>query len=390
MRGGWRFNSADGPSMSRADYSKHSSFPGTGSGWRNSLLDILDKVERLPSAIFAAILFGLAWIPARGQWPYAVIPYVFFLSDWALLAALPATGRSFGPAKPPTLMLACLRIPWAFLPFQFLIPAHLIGTLLVVYGFWIEPQQLRVSCQMLRSKKLKSNMPIRILHLSDLHIERITSRERRLIQEVRSISADLIVLTGDYLNLSYIYAQETWEDAREVLRTLSAPFGIYAVTGSPVVDKADIVENLFEDLPIKLVRNETITVDIRGDIINLVGIDCTHKPFVDAPRLQSVLDGQSNRFTLLLYHTPDIAPDAARMAIDLQLSGHTHGGQVCLPFYGALYTSSLYGKRFESGRYQVGDMILYVSRGIGLEGRGSPRVRFLCPPEIVLWELTTA
>ena len=91
---------------------------------------------------------------------------------------------------------------------------------------------------------------------------------------------------------------------------------------------------------------------------------------------------------ILLYHTPDLAPEASRLGIDLQLSGHTHGGQVRLPFYGALVTGSLYGKRFEAGRYQLERMVLYVSRGLGLEGAGAPRVRFLCPPEMILWEIS--
>jgi predicted MPP superfamily phosphohydrolase len=60
---------------------------------------------------------------------------------------------------------------------------------------------------------------------------------------------------------------------------------------------------------------------------------------------------------------------------------------VRLPVFGALFTGSLYGKRFESGRRQVGTMTLYVTRGLGLEGKGAPRVRFLCPPEIILWEI---
>jgi uncharacterized protein len=72
----------------------------------------------------------------------------------------------------------------------------------------------------------------------------------------------------------------------------------------------------------------------------------------------------------------------------LQLSGHTHGGQVRLPFYGALFTASLYGKVFEAGRYKLKDLTLYITRGLGLEGAGAPRVRFLCPPEITLWEIS--
>jgi predicted MPP superfamily phosphohydrolase len=93
-------------------------------------------------------------------------------------------------------------------------------------------------------------------------------------------------------------------------------------------------------------------------------------------------------FRIFLYHTPDLAPEAAQAGMDLQLSGHTHGGQLRIPFYGALYAASLYGKAFESGRREIGNLTLYVSRGIGLEGGGAPRMRFNCPPEIVLWEIS--
>jgi predicted MPP superfamily phosphohydrolase len=109
---------------------------------------------------------------------------------------------------------------------------------------------------------------------------------------------------------------------------------------------------------------------------------------VDAPKLAQTLNGSGkDAFRILLYHTPDLAPEAAQLGIDLQLSGHTHGGQVRIPLYGAVYAASLYGKKFESGRRQVGDLTLYVSRGIGLEGGGAPRLRFNCAPEVTLWEI---
>jgi predicted MPP superfamily phosphohydrolase len=90
---------------------------------------------------------------------------------------------------------------------------------------------------------------------------------------------------------------------------------------------------------------------------------------------------------LLLHHSPDLAPNASRYGFDLMLSGHTHGGQVCLPFYGAIFAGSLYGKTFESGRYKVNGMELYVTRGLGMEGAVAPRVRFLCQPEIIVWDI---
>ena len=113
---------------------------------------------------------------------------------------------------------------------------------------------------------------------------------------------------------------------------------------------------------------------------------------MDGPRLCRVLrsaraETEDRRFAILLYHTPDLAPEAAEAGVDLLLCGHTHGGQVRLPLYGAVVTSSLYGKAFEIGRRQIGGLTLYVTRGLGMEGSGAPRVRFLCPPEVVLWEI---
>ena len=87
-----------------------------------------------------------------------------------------------------------------------------------------------------------------------------------------------------------------------------------------------------------------------------------------------------------MYHTPDLVETAAELGVDFYLAGHTHGGQIRLPWLGALMTAPKYGKQYEAGLYRIASTQLYVSRGIGMEGLGMPRVRFLCPPEIVeLW-----
>jgi len=89
----------------------------------------------------------------------------------------------------------------------------------------------------------------------------------------------------------------------------------------------------------------------------------------------------------LLYHTPDVIEEASASGVDLYFAGHTHGGQIRLPFYGAIVTFSKYGKKYEVGKYIVGATTLYVSRGLGMEGWQLPRIRFLSPPELVLVEL---
>jgi hypothetical protein len=383
--------------MHKQDFANRRSFPGTHDNSFDVLLRLLDAIQNLPAPVFAAALFALAVLPTRAQWPHTFLLWAFMLGDWALLAALPRFGKSFGPAKPPAMALAILRLPFALLPPLAAVLLQMTGTALVVYGFWIEPHRVRLTRQTLRSAKLNSGPPLRVLHLGDLHIERITGRERQLIDLVKTLDVDLILFSGDFLNLSYLRDPAAWEAVRWVMGQLSAPRGVFAVTGSPAVDLPDVVPQLLDGLPLRWLHDERVTVAHNGHAVDIVGLNCTHKPFVDGPRLVSVLEQDREglrdlrgleSFTILLYHTPDLAPEAAEAGIDLQLSGHTHGGQVRLPLYGALITASLYGKAVEAGRRRIGGMTLYVTRGIGMEGKGAPRVRFLCPPEIILWELS--
>jgi hypothetical protein len=92
---------------------------------------------------------------------------------------------------------------------------------------------------------------------------------------------------------------------------------------------------------------------------------------------------------VLLYHYPDEIALAAAQGVDLYLAGHTHGGQVRIPWYGAVITLTRTGKRFEWGPYAMGDTRMYVNRGIGMEGGTAPRVRFLARPEVTVFDLVS-
>ena len=385
--------------VKKQDFSQRRNFPGTHDNNFDTLIHVLAQIEALYPPVFAGLLFFVAWAASLFQWQLALTLWLFMLGDWLLIALLPRFNKSYGPPQPPVFALAILRAPFALFPFPLFVLFQIIGVLLVIYGFWIEPHRITVTHQTLRSPKLKPGRPIKVLHLGDLHVERVTARERQLVELVKSLNADLILFSGDFLNLSYLRDRGAWNDCRWVLKQLSAPLGVYAVSGSPVVDLDDVLPTLLDGMPIRWLRDEQITVEKDGQVIDVIGLTCTHKPFLDGPKLAPVLDGPARpnggfqpglplpRFTILLYHTPDLAPEAAEAGIDLQFSGHTHGGQVRLPFYGALFTASLYDKAFESGRRRQSGLTLYVTRGLGLEGAGAPRVRFLCPPEIILWEL---
>jgi uncharacterized protein len=371
-----------------------------------------DKLARIPLLVMP-LLLALVAAPVSLVFPqsnsllafhvllFTLTVFACSLGDLVLLSALPRLGRSFGPPQPPVLLMSITRAIVALiigaltrigLPLTWAIglnvAAQVAGTLLAIEAYWFGPYRLGVTYAALRSPKLNAAAPpLRLLHLADLHVERLTAREHKLIEQTNNLHPDAILFSGDFLNLSCVNDPRAQAECRAFLSQLHAPLGVYAVTGSIPVDTPAAVQAVLDGMPIRRLDDQRRTLSKDGQSLDVIGLTCTHHPEWDAPRLQSLEDGQRDRFNLLLYHTPDLAPEAAQLGVDLQLSGHTHGGQVRLPIIGALFTSSLYGKRFEMGKYKVGPMTLYVNRGIGMEGRGAPRVRFLCPPEIVLWEI---
>jgi predicted MPP superfamily phosphohydrolase len=143
---------------------------------------------------------------------------------------------------------------------------------------------------------------------------------------------------------------------------------------------------IFDNLPVKLLRADNERVRLgNGRSLTLIGMDCTHNLRFDSARLEKLAESAPKDVPqVLLYHSPELMPEASNLGIDLYLCGHTHGGQVRLPLIGPLLTSSQLGRRFVMGIYRIGQTHLYVSRGVGLEGLSAPRVRFKAPPEITL------
>ena len=256
-----------------------------------------------------------------------------------------------------------------------------------LWGLIIEIHRLRLTHRTLEIAGFKGvGPPIRLLHITDLHIERLTRREAEVMRIVRESAPDIIVMTGDYVNLSYNQDPTTYAQVRRLLGQLSAPYGVYATLGSPPVDLREEVVPLFEGLDICLMRRDTAIIQFAPNReLILLGLDCTHHLPTDRQRLAHLVAKTSDHAPrLLLYHSPELMPEAMRHGLDLYLCGHTHGGQVRLPFIGPLLTSSQLGRRYVMGLYQEEGTHLYVSRGIGLEGLSAPRVRFLAPPEMTL------
>lgn len=353
-----------------------------------------------------ALLVGLSWALIGGEWLPALVAAIIFLffsiTDGFLLWTLPRRSISYGPWQALTIVLAIPRaaavvilafiaaligVEWAIFA---LVAVQIAGSAALVWGAIIEPFQLQLTHLSIESDRVSpGTRPIRLLHISDLHVERLTRREESLLALVDQVEIDVILITGDYLNLSYVRDKRAQTELLKLLRMLSAPGGVYAVLGSPPVDERDVVPRLFEDLQIQLLVDEHKSVDLgHGRRLILLGMDCTHYLPLDAQRLARLVSASPDDAPqILMYHAPDLFPEAAELGVDLYLCGHTHGGQVRLPGIGAMITSSQLGRRFQMGLYRDGRTHMYVSRGVGMEGLSAPRVRFLAPPEITLIEI---
>ena len=260
----------------------------------------------------------------------------------------------------------------------------LICTYCILYGWLIEPYWFDVTKHTVETGKIPSDESVRIVHLSDLHLEEETDRERRLPELVNSLEPDIIVITGDFLN-----GQSGKPVLKNLLGKFNAKHGIYIVYGNFrfFYDPADVLREsgvtvLDDDLATadRVIKRD---VNVRNVPLTIYGVRWERGRNIE--KLAGKVD--PSRINILLHHTPDAVESVRDVGFDMYLCGHTHGGQVRMPFYGALITLSKFGKKYEMGRYQVGDTMLYVNRGVGMEGGTAPRVRFLCRPEIAVFDL---
>ncbi len=361
-----------------------------------------------PFSLAAAASAGVVWALVGGApvwgWAVALGLLGFALADWGLLAFLPRRGISFGAVQPPFLGLTLLR--WAITlvavmavpvalgwPLPALVAVALVQMVIwaaAVYGTTVEPFRVQTTLVEIPMAKLpRPGSTLAIAQISDLHVERLTRRERALPDLVARLVPDLILLTGDFLSTSYNEVPKSLADVRSLLAQLYAPSGIYAIWGTSEVDRPEFLRPVLDELGIVVLEDQAVEVTVGESRLWLVGMTCTRNLEVDGARLGTLLaDAPAGGLALLMYHTPDLMPQAAAHGVDLYLAGHTHGGQWRLPGFGAVITSSYYWKRYEAGLYQDGNTLLYVSRGLGMEGFGAPRARFFCRPELVSILLT--
>jgi predicted MPP superfamily phosphohydrolase len=258
-----------------------------------------------------------------------------------------------------------------------------------LYATFVEPFRLveeRVDVAL--DPRFAPGEPLRVAVLADLQSREVDEHLRAAIAMALAFEPHLILLPGDLIHAD---TRDEFERAapqfRELLAPLSAPLGVYFVLGN--TDAQTLVGKVFEGTNVRLLENEAVELEFAGKRVLLGGAGMN--PFAPATRafVERFDVRESDELRLLVAHYPDIALRLdGSPAIDLIVAGHTHGGQVQLPWFGAPITLSRVPRAIGAGGlHDLDGRSIYVSRGIGCERGAAPRLRFLCPPEVSLLTL---
>ena len=270
----------------------------------------------------------------------------------------------------------------------------LAGTLLLAAyteAYHREPTDLQVrryAVDLSQGRRVRGQ--IRIVQLSDIQADRIGPYEEGAIRTAAEQQADLVVLTGDYVQPRVGGSrQRATGDLNRLLRHVpfEARLGAFAVRGDVDMDWPEV----FEGTRITPLSGELVTRPLAGGAtLCLIGLTRRMSHGRDAAgMLALVAQAPTDSLRIVAGHGPDFVSELAGVApIGLALAGHTHGGQVVLPWLGAPYTKSRLPSRYASGLHDYAGVPIHVSAGIGMERGTAPQIRFLCPPEISVLDVT--
>jgi predicted MPP superfamily phosphohydrolase len=259
------------------------------------------------------------------------------------------------------------------------------GGAFAVKAFWIEPRSLVITRADIAVPQWPADArPLKLAMLADIQAAgpHVTAeRVAEIVAQINALEPDLIVLLGDYVSMMRLSTSHVPPKATAaVLARLQAPLGVHAVLGNHDwwLD-GRYIRRLLEESGIKVYENEALPIETGdGRHLWIAGLADLSTRAVDLPgTLAQVADDAP---IILLSHSPDVFPEVPER-VALTLAGHTHGGQVNLPFVGRLMVPSRYGQRYAYGHIIEGGRHMFVSSGIG---NAILPARYGVPPEIVL------
>jgi len=266
-----------------------------------------------------------------------------------------------------------------------LIIAFLLSTLFW-YSFIFEPNNIQVEKISIEIENLPKEFEgTKIVHLTDFHSKDFGEREKRVLEILEDINPDFIFITGDFID----HSTKNLDSCQKFWRELSSQHQgkIFGVLGNHEhwIESPDIsaMKSLLEESGISILNNENRKIFRDEKYIYLLGVDDPDSEKDDLPK--AMINTEKNIPKILLAHSPDIIDNLQGEKVDLILVGHTHGGQVVIPFIRSFWVPTKNRGKYASGLFGINDTILYVNRGVGL----APvlPIRFNCPPEIAVIEL---
>lgn len=268
---------------------------------------------------------------------------------------------------------------WRILKKLFLI---LLGFLLL-WGFYIEPNMLQVKTLNFHNENLKG---LKIAFVSDFHIKKHQkNRLTNIVKKIKAQNPDLILSTGDFVSGHLEKQSLGIEDITHELSKLKPKYGFYTTLGNhDWWQNGEKIEQVLSKNGIVVLGNQNTFIKINKTKLYIAGIEDMETRNIDITKALK----NTKSPTILLSHSPDVFPiitneqnSPLTKSIDLVLAGHTHGGQVKLPLFGALIVPSSYGQKYAEGLIVEKGKTMFVTKGIGTS---ILPVRFNCIPEIVV------
>lgn len=232
---------------------------------------------------------------------------------------------------------------------------------------------------------------LKIVHFSDLHYTRVITKERvkNIVDEINLINPDIVIFTGDLVDTDKILTEDDKDFLIETLSNINSTYGKYAIYGNhDIANNSENIINIYNESNFKILNNSyDIIYSKNNEKIFIGGLNSVSHELADIDKVMSYYDNNdnTNTYNIILLHEPDYADNIVNKYnnIDLILAGHSHGGQVRLPFIGPLYTPKN-AHKYVKGYYDLNGTSLYVTSGIGVSRYN---FRLFNKPEINFYRL---
>lgn len=262
---------------------------------------------------------------------------------------------------------------------NYLVYILLIISLIVIYSIYIEPKYLTIKEYKIENKDIPDSFDgIKIIHFSDVHYKSSVDLNyiKKIIKKINSIKPDLVFFTGDFLDERYQYNETDIKNIENEFNKINSTLGNFAVTGDHDIKHKETFNKMFEKSFTILENEEKLLYYKETTPISLIGLSVTDVNY-------EVLSTEQNYYRFILTHEPDEYEKIKDYNFNIQLSGHSHNGQIRIPFIGAIYTPKG-AKKYYDEYYKLNNKEIFISNGIGTSGIN---VRFNSRPSINLYRV---